>query len=92
MRIMAKWHWFTPIWGLGIGLVDIANYNVDENLKPGYKARIGAEYVLSENMIIDGVLDFQYVSKMVGERRDLRPGEVYAIAPQIILSYFFDGN
>jgi hypothetical protein len=73
MRRMAKRHWFTPIWGLGIGLVD-------------------AEYVLSENMIIDGVLDFQYISKMVGERRDLRPGEVYAIAPQIILSYFFHGN
>lgn len=86
---MSPQKYWTPIWGLGLGLVDIANYNVDENLKLGLKGRLGAEYSLSPNMIIDAVVDFQYVGKMAGERRDLKLGEIYALAPQIIISYFF---
>lgn len=87
-RLSPRDYW-TPIWGAGIGLVDIANYNVDENLKLGLKGRLGAEYSLSPNMIIDAVVDFQFVGKMAGERRDLKLGEIYAIAPQLIISYFF---
>lgn len=81
--------WFTPIWGAGVGLVDIANYNVDENLKLGLKARGGIEYVISENMITDFVIDYQFVGKMPGERRNLTIGEMHALAPQAILTYFF---
>lgn len=84
--------WFTPIWGLGVGLVDIANYNVDENLKLGLKARVGIEYVLSEDMIIDAVLDYQFVNKMIGEDDNLTIGEMHALAPQLILTYFFQGE
>lgn len=88
MYRLAKRHWFTPILGAGVGLVDIAHYNVDENLKLGLKARVGVEYVISENMLIDGVIDYQYVGKMPGEEREITVGEMHAIAPQLILTYF----
>lgn len=89
MHRMGPREWFTPIWGVGVGLVDIANYNVDENLKLGLKGRVGIEYQTGENIILDFVVDYQYVGKMVGERRDLRIGDINAIAPQVILTYFF---
>lgn len=82
--------YFTPIWGAGVGLVDIANYNVDENLKLGLKARVGIEYTLSPYMIVDAVIDYQFVNKMIGEDDNLTIGEIHAIAPQLILSYFFE--
>ena len=86
---MGPREWFTPIWGVGVGLVDIANYNVDENLKLGLKARVGIEYSTGDNVILDFVVDYQYVGKMPGERRDLGVVEMNAIAPQVILTYFF---
>ncbi|MBA2404303.1 MAG: outer membrane beta-barrel protein [Bdellovibrionales bacterium] len=87
-RLKAR-KWFTPIWGVGAGLVDIANYNVDENLKLGLKARVGVEFMLSSNMIVDAVIDYQFVNKMVGEDDNLTIGEIHALAPQLILTYFF---
>lgn len=81
--------WFTPIWGAGVGLVDIANYDVDENLKLGLKARGGIEYVISDNIITDIVVDYQFVGKMPGEKRSLAIGEMHALAPQAIVTYFF---
>lgn len=89
MNRLTPYKWLTPIWGVGVGLVDIANYNIDENLKLGLKGRVGAEVSLDQNLICDFVLDFQYVGKMPGERRNLDGVEMYAIAPQAILSYFF---
>lgn len=89
MHRMSPRKWFTPIWGAGLGLVDIANYNVDENLKLGAKARVGIEYSADDNLIIDFVVDYQFVGKMMGERRDLRLGEMNAVAPQAIMTYFF---
>jgi opacity protein-like surface antigen len=89
MHRLTPWEWFTPIWGAGVGLVDIANYNVDENLKLGLKARGGIEYVISENIIIDFVIDYQFVGKMPGERRNITIGEMHALAPQAIMTYFF---
>ena len=85
---MGPREWFTPIWGVGVGLVDIANYNIDENLKFGAKGRVGIEYSTGENVILDFVVDYQYVGKMPGERRDLKI-EMHALAPQIIATYFF---
>lgn len=86
---LAPRKYFTPIWGLGVGLVDIANYNVDENLKLGLKARAGLEFILSKDLIVDAVVDYQYVNKMIGEDDNLTIGEINALAPQLILSYFF---
>lgn len=89
MHRLSPREWFTPIWGAGVGLVDIANYNVDENLKLGLKARGGIEYVISKNIIVDFVIDYQFVGKMPGERRNLTIGEMHALAPQAIMTYFF---
>lgn len=86
---LAPRKYFTPVWGVGVGLVDIANYNVDENLKLGLKARAGVEYTLSQNLIVDAVIDYQFVNKMIGEDDNLTIGEIHAIAPQLIFSYFF---
>lgn len=86
---MSPRKWFTPIWGLGAGLVDIANYDVDENLKLGLKARVGIEYSADDNLILDFVVDYQFVNKMIGEDDNLTIGEIHALAPQVIMSYFF---
>lgn len=80
---------FTPLWGIGAGLVDIANYNVDENLKLGLRARAGVEYGISPDLILAAIVDFQYVNKMPGEDDNLTIGEIYALAPQLMLSFFF---
>ena len=81
--------WFTPIVGAGVGLVDIANYDVDDNLKLGLKLRVGIEYALSNDIILDFVIDYQFVNKMLGEDDNLTIGEIHALAPQIIMTYFF---
>lgn len=89
MHRMEPRKWFTPIWGLGVGLVDVANYNIDNNLKIGYKARAGVEVLASENIILDFVVDYQYVGKIPGEENDFVIGDINALAPQVILSYLF---
>ena len=89
MHRMEPRKWFTPIWGAGLGLVDIAHYNIDEDLKLGLKARIGIEYLAGENVVLDFVVDYQYIGKMPGEEHDLRTGDINALAPQVIASYFF---
>lgn len=80
---------FTPLWGIGAGLVDISNYNVDENLKLGLRARVGLEYGLSPDVLLAGVVDYQFVNKMIGEEDNLTIGEIHALAPQGILTFFF---
>lgn len=80
---------FTPLWGVGLGLVDIANYNVDENLKLAVRARVGLEYEVSPDWLVAGVVDYQFVNKMIGEDDNLTIGEIHVLAPQLILSFFF---
>lgn len=76
--------------GLGIGAVDIANYNIDENLKAGLRARVGYEYALTSRLFTSLNVEYLFVGKMIGERRDLQEeGEFNALSAQIHLSYFF---
>ena len=89
MHRLTPREYFTPIWGAGLGLVDIANYNVDENLKLGIKARAGIEYTLSRYWIADFVIDYQFVNKMIGESDNLTIGEIHALSAQVIFTYFF---
>lgn len=87
---LAPRDWFTPIWGAGLGLVDIANYNVDDNLKLELKVRAGVEFETDDNFIFTLVLDYQYVNKMPGEANgDLTIGEMYSLATQAFVTYFF---
>lgn len=72
-----------------MGLVDIANYNVDENLKLALRARAGLEYEVSPNWLLAGVVDYQFVNHMLGEDDNLTIGEIHALASQLILSFFF---
>ena len=77
----------SPVLGLGAGLVDIANYNVDENLKLGLRARAGIEYSLSPDFIFGAHVDYQFVNKMIGEDDNLTIGEMHILAPQVNLTY-----
>lgn len=54
---------FTPIAGLGLGIVDISEYNPD-NLKLGLKLRGGLEYALNQDFSLALNLDYQHVNKM----------------------------
>lgn len=76
--------------GLGIGGVDIANYNIDENLKTGLRARFGYEYSLTKKFLASLNVEYLFVGKMIGESRDLQAeGEFNTLSAQVHLSYFF---
>jgi hypothetical protein len=81
--------WITPILGAGAGAVDIANYNIDENLKLGLRARLGAEWILSKEVVMDFVVDYLYVCQMPGEEGTLESNEIQAFAPQVVATYYF---
>ncbi|MGE3608662.1 MAG: hypothetical protein AB7I27_03660 [Bacteriovoracaceae bacterium] len=87
-RVASK-HWVSPIFGAGIGAVDIAHYNVDENLKLGLKARSGVEFILNKNMLIDAAFDYQFVNRMIGEQDNLTIGEMHILAAEFMVSYLF---
>lgn len=80
---------FTPVLGLGLGVADIPNYNIDENLKAASRARIGLEYAFSKNLYSSLSLDYVYISKMIGEKRTLVIGEIHVFVPQFGFQYYF---
>lgn len=80
----------SPIIGLGLGVADIPNYNVDENLKLSTRAKLGLEYLFSAHWSANLSIDYLYISKMIGERRSLTIGEIHTIVPQIGINYLFD--
>ena len=81
---------FTPIAGIGVGVVDVNNYDPG-SLKLGLKLRAGVEYALTNALNLGLNLDYQQVNKMLFA--DNLPGRnIHALAARVGLTWYFGGN
>jgi outer membrane protein OmpA-like peptidoglycan-associated protein len=76
---------FTPIIGAGLGLTSIKDYN-PKSSKLSLLARIGAEYGFMPTLALDALLDYQYVSKIMGE---MPTGAAHVLIPKLTLTWYF---
>lgn len=81
---------FTPIAGIGLGVVDINNYDPDD-LKLGWKLRAGLEYALNNHLNLGFNVDYQNVTKMLFD--DNLPGRnIHVLAARVGLTWYFGGT
>ena len=80
---------FTPVWGLGAGVVDITKTD-PKNLKLGLKARAGAEYALTEAFSLGLNVDYQHVNKMFFAD-NLPSRNIHILAARVGLTWYFGG-
>lgn len=78
----------SPVFGLGAGVTRIEDYS-PHNLKLSLLARGGVEYGLSPNLSLGALLDYQYVSEMLG---DMPTNPAHVIQPQLALTFYFGGD
>lgn len=76
---------YTPILGLGVGVTSIKDY-APKDAKLSLYARGGAEYGITPSLAIDALLDYQYVSKMMG---DMPGGAAHVLIPKVTLTWYF---
>lgn len=50
---------------------------------------VGAEWIISKEVVMDFVVDYLYVCQMPGEEGDLESNEIQAFAPQVVATYYF---
>ncbi len=88
---------FTPILGISAGVADMGNISpFHDGLKFASRARLGFEYAFTDDLIGALYGDYQFVGKMPFNTEDeddndeAFPGrEIFAVVPQISLTYFF---
>jgi outer membrane protein OmpA-like peptidoglycan-associated protein len=78
----------TPVVGVGIGFTRIKNFD-PASLKLSLLGRLGLEYGLCPNFSLSGLLDYQYVSKIMGDMPDSR---AHVLNPQLALTWYFGGD
>lgn len=78
----------TPVMGLGLGATRIDDYS-PSNVKLSLLARAGLEYAFKPAMTISGLVDYQYVSKIMG---DMPTDPAHVINPQIALTWYYGGD
>ncbi len=78
----------SPVFGVGTGLTRIKNY-VSPSSKLSLYARAGLEYGLSHALSLAGLVDYQYVSKIMG---DMPTGRDHVLIPQLALTFYFGGE
>lgn len=78
----------TPLIGAGLGLTKIKNYS-PSSLKLSFLARIGVDYGLSQDFSLAGLVDYQYVSKLLG---DMPGSRAHVLIPQIALTFYFGSS
>lgn len=84
---------FSGIWGLGAGVANLNDIDPEDNLKFAARARAGIEMALNDDLLISAVIDYQYITKMLGAGSGEMPtGEIHAIVPQLNLTYFFGSS
>lgn len=88
---------FTPVLGIGAGVADMGNIApFHDGLKFASRVRAGFEYAFTDDLIGSVFADYQFIGKMPfnSEDEDTKdeafPGrEIFAVIPQIGLTYFF---
>lgn len=83
----------TPVLGLAAGVADMDNISpFHDGAKFASRVRAGFEFAVTDDLLASVYADYQYIGKMPGNSgsRDGLPGqEIFAIVPQIGLTYFF---
>lgn len=79
---------FTPVLGAGVGTTRIKDYT-PKNLKLALLARAGIEYGISSAISFGALVDYQYVSKLLG---DMPTGRTHVLAPQLALTWYFGAD
>lgn len=82
---------FSPVLGVGAGVVDVKNYPEDKSLKLGLKLRAGAEYALAQCLSLGFNLDYQQVNKMFF-RDNLDGRNIHTLAGRVGLTWYFGGH
>lgn len=77
----------TPIVGAGIAFTKIKNYT-PKSTKLSLLARLGLEYGLCEDFSVAGLVDYKYVSKLMG---DMPGSRAHIVSPQIAVTWYFGG-
>jgi OmpA-OmpF porin, OOP family len=88
---------FTPFLGIGAGVADMANISpYHDGLKFASRARAGVEYAVTDDLVASLYADYHFIGKMpfnsVDEENEDEsfPGrEIFAVIPQVGLTYFF---
>ncbi|MGZ3809651.1 MAG: OmpA family protein, partial [Bacteriovorax sp.] len=78
----------SPIVGLGLGLTRIHEYS-PKSVKLSLLGRLGAEYALMPSLGLGALVDYQYVSKIMG---DMPTGRAHVLIPQLALTWYFGGE
>lgn len=78
----------TPLIGLGLGVTSINDYS-PKSAKLSVLARLGMEFGLTPVFAIDTMVDYQYISKILG---DMPTGEAHVVIPKITLNWYFGGE
>lgn len=87
----------TPILGIGAGVADMGNIGpYHDNMKFAAKARAGFEYAFTPDLFATVAVDYQFIGRMPGSGEDesdnltsLPGNEIFAVIPQIGLTWFF---
>lgn len=78
----------SPIIGAGLGFTKLKDYTPN-NLKLSLLARLGLEYSVAECFTVAGLVDYQYISKILG---DMPGSRAHVIIPQVALTWYFGGE
>lgn len=78
----------SPVMGAGVAFTRIKNFS-PSSTKLSLLARLGLEYSLSEAFSIAGLLDYKYVSKLMG---DMPGSRAHVVSPQLALTWYFGGK
>ncbi|MDD4972723.1 MAG: OmpA family protein [Bacteriovorax sp.] len=79
---------FTPIFGLGAGVTRIKDY-LPGSAKLSLLARGGIEYNMMPSLVLGALVDYQYVSKIMGKMPD---GPAHVLNPQLALTFYFGAD
>jgi outer membrane protein OmpA-like peptidoglycan-associated protein len=79
---------FTPVIGIGAGVTRIKDY-LPGSAKLSLLGRAGVEYELAPSLSLGTLVDYQYVSKIMGKMPD---GAAHILTPQLALTWYFEGE
>lgn len=78
----------TPVLGAGLGLTRVKNFG-PKSLKLSGILRVGLEASVSEWFSVGVLVDYQYVSKWLGDMPTIR---AHMLIPQLALTWYFGGE
>jgi outer membrane protein OmpA-like peptidoglycan-associated protein len=75
----------TPVLGAGLGITDIKDYT-PRSAKLSLLGRLGFNVDVMKHVTIDAMVDYQYVSKVMGK---MPTGAAHVLIPQLAMTWYF---